>query len=148
MQMIWATHVIGGIAVGTLVSINPVGLAVAGASALLPDIDKTGTKIGNRFPAVSTVVSIIFGHRGFTHSLLAAGIFYYLVMYIAPEYAIYAGVGYLSHLVLDTLNPMGVPWLWPIPLRFRIPLVRTGSVLDYAVMGLMLFYTTRYIFFT
>ncbi|QGG46858.1 metal-dependent hydrolase [Heliorestis convoluta] len=37
--------------------------------------------------------------------------------------------GYISHLVLDSLNPQGVAWLWPVTRKkFRIPMFDTGGV--------------------
>ena len=129
--MKWPTHVIGGIITCMLIIPDkPIMWAIAGASALLPDIDKTNSKVGNMVPALSVPVSIIFGHRKFTHSLLAAGLLYFVLLKLLPVYALAITVGYLSHLLLDTLNPMGVAWFWPIPLRIRIPRIRTGSFVE------------------
>ena len=33
-------------------------------------------------------------------------------------------VGYLSHLVMDTVTKEGVPWLLPIPFKFGFPPIR------------------------
>ena len=71
-----------------------------------------------------------FGHRGFTHSLLAVfgllTLFYLKVpeSWIVPGDAIQGMVlGYLSHILADMLTPAGVPLLWPCRWRFRFPIL-------------------------
>ena len=44
-------------------------------------------------------------------------------------------IGFVSHLVMDTFTKEGVPWLFPIPIRFGIPpfsflRVKTGGMLE------------------
>lgn len=131
--MKWQTHLAGGLAVGALVSTNPAAIIISGVSALIPDIDKFNSKMGRAAPVISIPISIIFGHRGLLHSLLAAGLLYLLALKLLPAYALYCLIGYLSHLFLDCLTPSGVPLLWPIPFRFRIPAIRTGSMLEAAL---------------
>ena len=126
--MRWPTHFVAGLAAGMLITTEPVAVIVSGVSALLPDIDIPTSKVGRASPVVSTIINIAFGHRGLFHSLLAAGLIYRLDLKFFPAYSIYCLVGYLSHLLLDCLTPSGVPLLWPIPLRFRIPVIKTGSV--------------------
>ena len=43
------------------------------ASALLPDLDHPRSLLGRQLPWISGPLSRLFGHRGFTHSLLAVG---------------------------------------------------------------------------
>ena len=38
-------------------------------------------------------------------------------------------IGYLSHLVLDSFNPAGVPWLWPLKFRLKIPVTQPGGII-------------------
>ena len=82
------------------------------ASALLPDLDHPRSLLGRQLPWISGPLSRLFGHRGFTHSLLAVG------MGAVKDALI---VGYLSHLLGDWLTPMGIPLLWPWRRRFRLP---------------------------
>lgn len=72
----------------------------------------------------------MFGHRGFTHSLLAVFIgltLFYLKVpdsWIIPADALQGLVlGYLSHILADMITPAGVPLLWPCRWRFRLPLL-------------------------
>ena len=75
------THVAAGLLVGAITvdhyhtdlfsTVTVICLAIAGS--LLPDICHTRSKIGRQFKILSLLVSTIFGHRTFTHSLLFLG---------------------------------------------------------------------------
>ncbi len=97
------------------------------ASALLPDLDHPRSVLGQRLPWISKPLSRLFGHRGFTHSLLAvAAAIWGLDQSLAPA-LLPTGVkdaliiGYLSHLLGDWLTPAGIPLLWPSKRRYRLP---------------------------
>lgn len=101
-------------------------------TCLLPDIDHPKSFLGQRIPWIARPVARMFGHRGFTHSLLAvfAGLtLFYLKIpdgWLLPADAIQGMVlGYLSHILADMLTPAGVPLLWPCRWRFRFPIVTT-----------------------
>jgi len=77
--------------------------------------------LGSGLMLASMVISAIFGHRGATHSLaflvvatlVAVGLCYLLGFPLI--YGIIFGWGYLSHLLADSLTPMGLPdLLWPM----------------------------------
>ncbi len=156
--MMATTHALGGATAALLVAgALPAGAApawlAAGAGALgglLPDVDHPGSFLGKRVPLVSDAVHALFGHRGATHGLLAAAAFSLASWWAAARLlaALPPGVaggaapwgvalcflaGYLSHLLLDMLNPQPVPLLWPLPRRFRLPVppvVVTGDALE------------------
>ncbi|MBC6991023.1 metal-dependent hydrolase [Hymenobacter sp. BT491] len=72
-------------------------------------------------------------HRTWTHTLWAAGLWTY-IGYLANQslgwhgVAQFAGAGYVSHLIADSLTKAGVKWLMPFSeTAFKIPLIRTGS---------------------
>jgi inner membrane protein len=45
--------------------------------------------------------------------------------------------GWASHLLLDALTPAGVPLLWPLPARVRLPPgITTGGLLEQVVVAL------------
>ena len=95
-------------------------------TCLLPDIDHPKSFLGQRLKWVSKPIARAFGHRGFTHSLLAVfgllTLFYLKVpeSWIVPADAIQGMVlGYLSHILADMLTPAGVPLLWPCRWRFH-----------------------------
>lgn len=145
--MLWRTHFFAGAITGlflvgqqTDVKTALVAGSIAGTASLLPDLDDPNSKVGSIVPIISWAIKKTIGHRGPLHSLLGAGVFSILI-YIASKlwtsYIIPADilqliiVGYISHLAMDSFNPQGVPWLWPITKKhFSIPLVRTGSILE------------------
>lgn len=102
--------------------------------ALLPDIDHPSSILGRLLRIISLPISKLCGHRGFTHSLVA-----WLILLIScyqwlpsqwdiPNDLIQAFLlGYMSHLVADILTPSGVPFLWPLPFRFCLPVLRSKS---------------------
>ncbi|AFR03364.1 metal-dependent hydrolase [Pectobacterium brasiliense] len=101
-------------------------------TALLPDIDHPKSVLGQRLKWLSSPIARLFGHRGFTHSLLAiaAGIFF-IQTRLPPDWPIPTDayhamiVGYLSHILADMLTPSGVPLLWPCRWRFRLPILNS-----------------------
>lgn len=101
-------------------------------TCLLPDIDHPRSVLGQRLKWLSHPIARAFGHRGFTHSLLAVAAGLWLFQINVPaDWPVPADVlqgmtlGYLSHIVADMLTPAGVPLLWPCRWRFRLPLLRT-----------------------
>ncbi|WP_179225506.1 metal-dependent hydrolase [Hymenobacter mucosus] len=72
-------------------------------------------------------------HRSWTHTLWAAGLWTY-IGHLANQslgwhgVALFAGGGYVSHLLADTLTKAGVKWFMPLlDTSFKLPLIRTGS---------------------
>lgn len=106
---------------------------VALASALLPDLDHPNSLLGRRLPWISGPLSRLFGHRGFTHSLLAVGAgIWGLGQFQAPgtlSEVVKDGliIGYLSHLLGDWLTPAGIPLFWPLRRRYRLPFLPLKS---------------------
>ncbi len=101
-------------------------------TALLPDIDHPRSIIGQQLKWFSVPVARIFGHRGFTHSLLAVIVGWVLIQlkvshngFIPADVFHAMVIGYLSHLLADALTPAGVPLLWPCRWRFRVPLLNS-----------------------
>ncbi|MDR7342269.1 inner membrane protein [Pantoea alhagi] len=103
-------------------------------TCLLPDIDHPRSTLGQRFRWISQPIARAFGHRGFTHSLLAVLGGVTLLQFNLPHGsplpsdAMHGMVlGYLSHIAADMLTPAGVPLLWPCRWRFRLPILRPNS---------------------
>ncbi|MBX9634920.1 MAG: metal-dependent hydrolase [Magnetospirillum sp.] len=113
-------------------------LAGAAMGALLPDMDHPQSWAGRKFRPISVPLSLVVGHRGVTHSLLAvvAGIVALAAMGLDGAVAPVV-LGYLSHLAADSLTPSGVPLLWPMKHRFSLNLCRTGSVTEMGVVALI-----------
>lgn len=96
------------------------GLALAWG-AVMPDIDTTTSGPGKFVRPLSSFLERRFGHRTLTHSLpflLALALLLYPLWRASPGVYWAFLAGYLSHLLLDTLNVNGVPLLWPWRVQF------------------------------
>lgn len=106
-------------------------------TCLLPDIDHPNSVLGQRLKWISRPISRLFGHRGFTHSLLAiiSGL---CLLHWQPSVRLWLPtdslqglvLGYLSHIIADMLTPAGVPLFWPCRFRFRLALIRSTKALS------------------
>lgn len=142
------THIAGGAVAGLLLASSqsltlqqalPITATVMVAS-LIPDIDICTSKAGRMIPPASILIQLFIGHRTLFHSPLL-----YLAIYAAaistyPGAATYihaAAIGIISHLLLDMMNPAGVPLLWPIGKRFHIASFRSGGLFDWLLCGVL-----------
>lgn len=156
MSFIVATQPMGQMTLATAFiafSANMIG-------GLAPDIDQsTGTlwkriRLG-RF--LGKLFSPIFGgHRHISHSILGIvffGVICKLFLTLTSGVLIVDGnivwwsfmIGVASHLFADTFTHSGVPWLFPIPVKFGIPPIKalrfdTGSFVEKGIVfpGLIL----------
>ena len=155
--MTYVTHSLGGVAAGlALVHVSgisePVTLAYVAAGALvgslLPDIDHTRSKISNKNIITNTIshlVSIFFKHRGFLHTPVFLAILF-VVIYVgvgmipvrisAFHLAAAILLGALSHLILDSLTPGGIMWLWPFTKKkINFASIKTSSISERIFAG-------------
>lgn len=60
------------------------GLLISGSllGSLILDIDKSGTKMGNKFPIIAKIMNTLFGHRGATHSPIICALLCLLFLYL------------------------------------------------------------------
>jgi membrane-bound metal-dependent hydrolase YbcI (DUF457 family) len=145
--MLAPTHSIFGICLtlttlavfGIKYSLHWTIIAFAILGSLMPDIDMPRSFIGRIFFFISKPIERKFGHRTVTHSLigwLAATVLtfgiitiLYLIFQKNPVLSIPLckrwlaafAIGYLSHLILDMLNPRGSQLFWPDKGRDVIP---------------------------
>ena len=164
------THIAGGLATASIISILTIDqgtplmyalpshiliLTGAGMGSLLPDIDIGTSKVSQRHPIISFFSRIFTTHRGVTHSpfalILVTG-FFVLLSYLYPSPylgSLYTGiaVGYGSHLLLDILNPRGIPLFYPFSKdRQHLMEVRTGGLAEilFFLGFTLLFITVEY----
>lgn len=117
---------------------DPQALGAAALGALLPDIDHPQSWAGRKLRPISVPLSMIVGHRGVTHSAIAVlGGLAVLVTMGMGWMAAPVVVGYLSHLLADSLTPSGVPLLWPSKRRFTLNLCQTGSVVEVGLVAVI-----------
>ena len=157
--MNYITHSIGGVGAGLLVLYaaghgpNEIAQATIMSGAVLgslfPDIDHQQSYISHKAPIASLAASTAFKHRGFLHSpififlvgiLLTAGSRTMLSgsqLLLANQFILGFIPGMLSHIILDTFNKQGIPWLWPYKKRFRLLAIRTDSIMETAFAVLL-----------
>jgi inner membrane protein len=144
-----AFHLSGPALIGTGAPATPDAVAlkiifygVAALGALVPDIDNARSTLGKHLGIVSKEIQKHAGHRRLFHSLVGLALTGVLVWAaqegvafglrqagwpltaerLAANVALVALlVGYLLHLVADSLTIGGVPWLWPSHIRFGFP---------------------------
>ena len=122
-------------------------LMVAILSSLLPDIDHPKSTFGSKLSFISYPITLLFGHRGITHSLLMVTLLWYWCVYNIPWDALgqrtssLCGlaflIGYISHLIGDILTPSGVPLLWPLRKRFSLNVLTNGFLTEVIVSILL-----------
>ena len=136
-------------------------MSIAALAALFPDIDHPYSKISKKnilMKNVSKATTSLFKHRGFTHTVFFAVIFAALTgfIYSLIPFHLYSPVnmsaaalcGMFSHLILDSLNPTGIMWLWPETTEhYSWAKIRTGKKGDTAVRIMLSLVTTAGIVF-
>jgi inner membrane protein len=61
-------------------------------------------------------------------------------------------VGFVSHLIMDTLTTEGVPWLFPLPFHIGFPPFRefrvvTGGLVEKVIITALLLFINGYLFY-
>lgn len=122
-----------GLGVMDIVQKGDTSLYLAGLAigALLPDIDHPKSKISRKIPIAPVLISAIFTHRTFFHSLLFLGLLS-LLYGVAPS-PLVTGllVGAASHILGDMLTVSGVKLFYPFGNYIRLPFTfRTGGIVE------------------
>lgn len=84
---------------------------------------------------VAVVVAVLAcgrasGHRGFSHSLIAATLFFGGAYLAVPGLALALATGYLSHLAIDLLNKTPERLFWPVSRGQSLGLCKVGGMAD------------------
>jgi len=163
--MTWRTHVaIGTNAIWLVGFFGKVDqsiliyLPAAMLASILPDIDASGAKIHYALGGIFGIFKNsfhgkYFHHRGIMHSVLAALIFFVLLMIFSGEaYPLLPYVfslAYLSHPIIDGFNT-GVGYLYPfinkrfalLPkvLRFKVGSPADAILMFVGIAGLLIFF--------
>lgn len=143
------SHVATGLSVWSVASqytsLEPTagGMLAVILGSLLPDIDHPKSWLGRRLWFISAPLSLLIGHRGLTHSLLAAAaLTFMLIVYgeIAGYLVASLCIGYLTHMAGDFVTKGGIPVFWPVKQRFSMPIFNTGSLAEFfAIICLIAF---------
>lgn len=128
-MMLYPTHIAAGALAGAIVikvssappKLWPLIIGTSMLASLIPDFDKKGSKASRTVPGSGLIIGAITSHRGFLHSLaamalLSAGLYIFWPD-LKREIWLAFTAGALSHLFVDTINPQGVQWLWPLKIK-------------------------------
>lgn len=110
--------------------------------ALLPDIDQASNRLWDLLPAgesIGKALGVFMKHRGISHSFV--GIFladkftYWLITNLFNENfvdvkLVYWSVmiGFISHIIADSLTEEGVPLLYPLKINFGMPPIKPWRI--------------------
>lgn len=110
--------------------------------ALLPDIDQASNRLWDLLPAgesIGKALGVFMKHRGISHSFV--GIFladkfsYWLITNLFNENFVDVRlvywslmIGFISHIVADSLTEEGVPLLYPLKMNFGLPPIRPWRI--------------------
>ena len=141
----YKTHLIFGLLAGIIslkyLNVNNEGLFLflCTIAALFPDIDHNESYLGKRIKWLSSFIMRVFGHRGFFHSVFPVLILFLIFYYFGYSEIGYAlGLGYLSHLLIDSITLEGINFLHPFS-KFRISgFVKTGGLLEIIIFVILL----------
>jgi inner membrane protein len=156
LNVAFVVYTPGPLSLATLI----VALGANMVGGLLPDIDDATADIWDkvRFGSLlgKIIKPLIGGHRMISHSFLGLGIIGFVLNKIMPVIGTVLLVdmdivwwslmiGYLSHLITDSLTTQGVPWFFPLPVRIGFPPIRrlrvkTGGLMEKIIVfpGLLL----------
>lgn len=155
------THGVGGacsgIVVASLLNIDrPELFATVVVSSIVAsyavDLDEPQSKVGQKIKPVSWGLKKLLGHRGILHTpffvLLVTGLLYY---FLNEKYAstIFICLGNLSgafsHLILDSLTPQGIMWLFPFSRSYITFMGWKGKNRDVICTSILLLSTTLFL---
>jgi membrane-bound metal-dependent hydrolase YbcI (DUF457 family) len=142
--MIGFTHFGFGLLIGISFS-SKYAPILSGLGSVLPDVDSKNSMINKLIHSYSN--NRYLKHRGIMHSLTVPLIIYLVYFaFLRNNLILPFIVGYISHLFLDMLTPLGVPLLAPFANKhFKISTgIKTATLWDY-VLGTM-FYLLFFLF--
>ena len=120
-----------------------VSIVGADIGALIPDMDGAGNRLWDLLPAGDKMGKILrrifYKHRTLTHSIIGVVAIYKLLEWVLvrllnpgflDEKIVLAAImiGYLSHLLADSLTEEGVPFLFPLRINFGIPPIKKWRI--------------------
>ncbi len=130
------THILGGLAAGTLFGLYGIPFAILGS--VLPDIDRFLYKKSSEWS--------FWGHRGFTHTVLFGYVLSFVIYYYLGGIAAIAFLfGVISHIILDGFNYKKTEPLFPIRIPVHLDIVEVGSIQEYLYFTIPLFLLSAFL---
>jgi inner membrane protein len=153
--MLFRTHLLFSLLTGTLVfgffELNPflfVGLVVLGG--MLPDIDSRSSKI-NKIVKFTKPVAYVVKHRGIFHSIFIGSLFAGVIaFYVNNAMGIALLIGYMGHLLLDSLNYAGVNLIHPLQKMHISGFIETGTMAEHVItviLGVLFLISLKFVLF-
>lgn len=131
--MLGITHAAVGACIGAALG-GPSGSFVGAISALVPDVDEPNSTLGRKVPIISTLINLLLGHRGLTHTLLFSALTAAAVWAaFRQHFGLIWLAGCLSHIGLDCCTVSGCMPLKPISNRRVHGVLKTGTIPDVAI---------------
>ncbi|MDP6641946.1 MAG: metal-dependent hydrolase [Candidatus Nanoarchaeia archaeon] len=139
--MMFITHLVFGFLVA-LISItyfevpnNFIFISIIVFSSIVADIDKMSSKIGSKVRPLSFLLELLFGHRGLMHTIyVPIAVFIVLSIFNYQLIGFAFLLGFISHLLIDSLNIKGISFLKPFH-KFHISgFIKTGGILEYVLL--------------
>ena len=127
---------------GQLLSLAVLTLAMAAGAALnwgfwfYVQEHRRAVGFGAAGLALLWVFSVFQPHRGFSHSLLALGLFTGCGYLLYPSLTGAFFAGYASHLILDLMNKKGLRLFWPLKKTVCLGLFYADRTADRLLLGL------------
>lgn len=113
-------------------------------ASVLPDIDAPKSIVGKKLWPISSLINLLFGHRGLMHTvyppiiaLMAAVILGYSTIGMAFI------IGYGLHLTADMVTIQGVMPLFPLSKARASGFIKTGGITEYAILVLAIIATLK-----
>jgi inner membrane protein len=118
-------------------------LVANAVGALLPDIDQASNKLWDLLPFGDTFAKYFnkafLNHRGLTHSIVGFILIDKIARWLLPMilnglyidiFTVYVAlmVGYISHLIADSLTEEGLPLLFPLKYKFGFPPIKSWRI--------------------
>jgi|SRR3989344_4759365 len=126
-EMRWTTHFLFAVLAAYLFAKEQggfvMGLVLLGS--FLPDIDHPQSKLGSKIKWVGWLSQ----HRGFWHTPFAMlAVSSIVIVLTQVKMGVGFGIGYASHIILDTLTIKGVMLFYPFTRKRITGPIETGSI--------------------
>ena len=101
-------------------------------ASALPDVDSENSKVGSKVK----IISSLFEHRGFFHSIFALLLFALLTVYLLnqKEYFFAVAIGYGSHLLGDMISKHGVAFFYPLTKKKLHGFMKVGGLFEIVLL--------------
>lgn len=111
--------------------------------SLSPDLDQASNRLWDLLPGGDMMGRIFrpffMGHRSLSHSLLGTTIYFYFLVWFLPKILnpdfvnvkivlVSAMIGFISHLIGDSITEEGLPLFFPIKFKIGFPPIKAWRI--------------------